>query len=310
MSSYLPQPPPAASGGWNPVGPYATSSMPMPPMRSLKGLSVALLVLFVIIALVDIVGAGALFNRASLLDDVAGGEVPVFSELEDADDSVAGALVFHLVMVVALAAVFITWQWRHAKNAEVLGARGGLGAGWAIGGWFIPLANFVLPGTQLFQSSKASDVQARQQGRPTKGAGIVIPWAIVYGLAALLFVVGGGLAPSDDEGNLQLETVDDIETAASGDRTAGLALVTYVGAAVLGAVMVRTLTKKQTAAYDAVAAGAVVGGPPPAAPGAPPPPGPAWGTPPPPPSAPAPPPPSPPLPPPPGAPPGAPPPPS
>jgi hypothetical protein len=294
MSSYLPQPPSAASSGWSPVGPYATSSMPMPPMRSLKGLSVALLVLFVLVALVDIVGAGALFNRATLLDDFAAGEFPSFSEVDDADSAVAATLGLHLVLVLATAAVFITWQWRHAKNAEVLGARGGLGPGWAIGGWFIPIASFVLPATQLFQSSKASDVQARQQGRPPKGAGIIIPWAIVYGLAAILFIVGGGLAPSDEEGDLRIESVDDIETAASGDRTAGAALVTYVGASALAAVMVRTLTKTQTAAYGAVAAGAVAAGPPPAAPGAPMAPGAPWGTPPPPPpSAPGPPPPPP-----------------
>lgn len=291
MSSYLPQPANPGSTGWNPVGPYATSSMPMPPMRSLKGLAVALLVLFVLIALVDIAGAGALFNRASILDDFAHGQFPTFSEVDDADSAVAATFGLHLVLVVALAAVFITWQWRHAKNAEVLGARGGLGPGWAIGGWFIPLANLVLPATQLFQSSKASDVQARQQGRPAKGAGIIIAWAIVYGIAGIMFVVGGGLAPSDDQGNLQIESVSDIETAASGDRTAGMALATYVAAAAIAAVMVRGLTKKQTNAYAAVAAGAGGAGhpaappPPPAAPTIPPPPGappeaPGWGSPP------------------------------
>ena len=49
-------------------------------------------------------------------------------------------------MSSAIGVVFIIWQFRHAKNAQVLGARGGLGPGWAIGGWFIPLANYVLPG--------------------------------------------------------------------------------------------------------------------------------------------------------------------
>ena len=283
------------------MGPYATSSMPMPPMRSLRGLSVALLVLFVLIALVDVVGAGALFNRASILDDFANGQFPSFSEVDDADSTVAAALGLHLVLVVALAAVFITWQWRHAKNAEVLGARGGLGPGWAIGGWFIPLANFVLPATQLFQSSKASDLQARQQGRRSKGAGIIIAWAIVLGISAILFVVGGGLAPSDDQGNLQIESVSDIETAASGDRTAGVALVAYVAAAVVAAVMVRILTRRQTNAYAAVAATAGLPAPP-AAPGS------VRGTPPPPPAAPVPPPPpaGPSVPPPPGVPPEAP----
>lgn len=300
MTDHLPPPPPGGqTPGWSPVGPHATSSMPMPPMRSLKGLSVALLVLFVLIALVDIVGAGALFNRAGLLDDFLDGASPTFQEVSDADDAVAGTLGFHILLVVAIAAVFITWQWRHAKNAEVLGARGGLGPGWAIGGWFVPVANFVLPGVQLFQSSKASDVAARQQGRPAKGSGLVIGWAVVYAAAALLFIVGGGLRPADDEGNLQVDTPDDVRSAADGDRTAGAAMVVYVAAAALGAVMVRSLTAKQTAAYAAVAASPPPsGGPPPPGTVMPPAPTQQWGQPP---APPAPPPPPGAIPPPPGA---------
>jgi hypothetical protein len=57
---------------------------------------------------------------------------------------------------VVLAALFITWQYRHAKNARLLGQQGGLGPGWAVGGWFIPLANFVLPAVQLFGASAMS----------------------------------------------------------------------------------------------------------------------------------------------------------
>ena len=289
MSDALPPPPGEPNGGWSPVGPYATSSMAMPPMRSLKGLSIALLVLFVLIALIDIVGAGALFNRAGLLDDFLDGPAPSFQEVSDADDAVAASLGLHLLLVVGLAVVFIVWQWRHAKNAEVLGARGGLGPGWAIGGWFVPLANFVLPGVQLFQSSRASDVAARQEGRAPKGSGLVIAWAIVYGTAALLFIVGGGLRPADEEGNLQVDTTEDVQAAADGDRLAGAALVVYVGAAALGAVMVRSLTSRQTAAYAAMAASTPPTGPPPPGTVTPPPPAPTWGTPPPPPPPPPPP---------------------
>ncbi len=61
--------------------------------------------------------------------------------------------------------VFIIWQFRHAKNAQVLGAYGGLGPGWAIGGWFVPFANYVLPAMQMHQSSRASDIEGRAAGR-------------------------------------------------------------------------------------------------------------------------------------------------
>ena len=118
----------------------------------------------------------------------------------------------------AIAITFIIWQFRHAKNAQVLGSYGGLGPGWAIGGWFIPVANYVLPAVQLHQSSRSSDVAARRQGRRGQGSGLVILWAILWGLSSLTFVGGGGLAPTDSEGNFEIETVDDLEQSADSDR--------------------------------------------------------------------------------------------
>jgi hypothetical protein len=293
MSSYLPQPPNPGAAGWSPVGPYATSSMPMPPMRSLKGLSVALLVLFILAGLIEIAAAGARFNRADAVANVAdsGFSFDAVAELSDADDTVVGLSGAHVLLVISLGIVFIIWQFRHAKNAETLGVRGGLGPGWAIGGWFVPLANAVLPTVQIFQSSKGSDTSSRLQGRQPRGAGIVIAWGILLVLGSGLLGVGGALAPQDED--VTLGTFgQDLEDQETSDRTAGLGHVVLVSAAVAATVMVRTLTKKQTAAYGAVAAGAVVAGPPPSAPSAPMAPGTAWGAPPPP-AAPAPPPPPP-----------------
>jgi hypothetical protein len=270
MSDQLPPPPPGA-GGWAPVGPYATSLMPMPAMRSLKGLSTALTALFALLALVDAGAAQSRLHRAGLIDDVADGGPVTFdmgSKLLDADENVQLFSGLHFVVAIALLVVMIIWQFRHAKNAETLGARGGLGPGWAIGGWFIPLANLVLPMLQLFQSSKASDVAARVQGRAAKGAGIVIAWGIAFALGALFLGSSGALVQADGEGNLVIETVQDMRDAASSDRSAGVGYLILVVAAVLGLLMVRSLSARQTAAYAAVAsrtpAPPVPGGPTPA----------------------------------------------
>ena len=128
----------------------------------------------------------------------------------------------------------IIWQFRHAKNAEALGARGGLGPGWAIGGWFIPIANFVLPALQMFQSSKASDMSGPRHGRAAKGAGIVIAWAVAFAVGALLLGSSGALVQADGEGNLIIESIQDVEDAASSDRSAGVGYVVFVFAAILG----------------------------------------------------------------------------
>jgi len=299
MSSYLPQPPGAGAGGWNPVGPYATSSMPRPPMRSLKGLAVALLVLLILVALVEVGAAAARSSRAGLLDEVAESPFSIdVDEISDADGAVAAFSILHVLLLLAAGVVFIIWQFRHAKNAEVLGARGGLGPGWAIGGWFIPLANLVLPTVQIFQSSKASDVASRQEGRPPKGSALVIIWGVVFSLGLLVLGAGGALAPSDDDGDFEIDSFEDVDDLASSDRTASAGHIILIPAAILGIVMVRTLTKKQTQAFDASTGPGGTPGPPrayPPPPGAPPPP--PWAQPPPPPPPPS----APPIPPPPGA---------
>jgi hypothetical protein len=268
-------------------------------MRALKGLSTALLVMLVVVALVQVGAAVARFNRAGLIDDVIENPISVDEQdLFDADDGVAAFSGLHVLGVLATGIVFIIWQFRHAKNAEALGARGGLGAGWAIGGWFVPVGNLVLPTVQIFQSSKASAVSDRQQGVAPKGAPIVVVWGLAWALAIVMLAAGGALAPdTDDEGNFTVNSLEDLEDVASSDRTAGMAHVVMIGVAVLAIVMVRGLSNKQTDAWSAVAAGPPAGGPPP-----PQPPG-TWGAPAPPPP-PAPPPASPPpLPPPPGEPP-------
>lgn len=286
MSEFLP-PPPSGDQPWSRVGPYARTNAPIPPMQSLKGLAVALTILLTIGALVDAAAAAMRSNRAGLLDDlVANPALVSMQDVIDADDNVAATTGLHVLLLLATAVVFIIWQYRHAKNAETLGVRGGLGPGWAIGGWFVPLGNFVLPGVQLFQSSKGSDVGARQAGRPPKGSGLVIAWAIAFGLGTAVLAGSGALVSSDDEGNLIIESVQDIEDAASSDRTAALGYGTYVVAALLGIGLVRTLTDRQTKAYAAVAATGIAPPPPPSQ--APPPAVGTWGAPP---SAPPPPPP-------------------
>ena len=280
----LPPPPVPGPGAYG-VGPYATSSMPMPPMRSLRGLWIALLVLFALVAVADIVAAGAFFNRADLLEGIDRGEGLTFQQALEADDGVQNGLALHALLAVAIIVVFIIWQFRHAKNAQALGDRGGLGPGWAIGGWFIPVANWVLPGLQILQASRASDPRVgASPGTRAKGAPVVVVWMVLLALASLLFLAGGGLRSADEDGNVSLDTPDERADAASGDQSAGAAMVLYVGAAIAGGIMVRSLSTRQTIAYEARLAGATpapfgsgpYGGPPPGAPAAPVPPG-QWG---------------------------------
>ena len=237
------QPAGASPSPWgNPAVPH----YPPPGMgpRSLGGLATALTVLLCIIAAIELIAAIVLFYRSSLLFDAADGDFPGSSEADAVDAGVAVTTALHTLLFLATAVVFIVWQYRHAKNAGLLGRRSGLGAGWAIGGWFIPLANLVLPAVQIFRSARVSD------DRAGRGPAVVVPWAILFGLGSLLRAVQVGLSPTDEF----LTTASDIEAAATSDVIGGFAMLVLIAAAVLCIVMVRSLTTRQERALDAMAA--------------------------------------------------------
>lgn len=201
--------------------------------RSLGGVATALTILLGIAGAASLLVSAAFFNRSSVIDDP-------FSltqqEADDADGFVAGSFGLYILVAIAVVVLWLVWQFRHAKNAEALGKRDGLGAGWAIGGWFIPLGNLVLGPLQLFQSAKWSDTTAPPgQGRVP---GALVLWWVLFVVQGL-FGFAGGFQP--DEANTLAE-LDDLQ---SQDRVAGLGALVTAAAAVAAIVMVRQVTQRQ-----------------------------------------------------------------
>lgn len=248
--SYHP-PPPGAVGP-----PYGYPQLPPAP-ASLRGLATALTVLLLIIAALLLGNAAALFYRASLLSGAASGRSYGSAQADLADGAVGATGFVYLLIMIATAVVFIVWQFRHARNARLLGA-GGLGPGWAIGGWFIPLGNLVVPTVQIFQSSRGSHPEAAYGGF-RRGATVVVWWAVAFGLGNALVGGASGLWPDS------LATSADLAAAATSDNLEGVATLLLVGAAVLAVVMVNTLSRRQEAALARL--GQPLGPPPGAQPG-------------------------------------------
>lgn len=68
------------------------------------------------------------------------------SRAADADELVRIADFASALAVVVIGPLFLAWLWRAAKNQQALGRRPErLGSGWAIGGWFVPVANLAIP---------------------------------------------------------------------------------------------------------------------------------------------------------------------
>jgi Domain of unknown function (DUF4328) len=218
--------------------------------RSARGLATAVTVLILLMAVLCLARAGAHANRASQLDDLRDGRGAFVDglALADADDDVALSNGLYIVGVIVTGILFIVWQYRHATNARSLSYRvDGLKPGWAIGGWFVPVANLVLPGLQIFGASRESDpdLPVPPGARRGRGSGIVVLWAAVNGVALVVDRVGAAMFPDHDDyvpaGDLERRLAD----AVAGDRIVAVASALFVVAAILASVMVNRLTVRQ-----------------------------------------------------------------
>ncbi|GGW95611.1 hypothetical protein GCM10010297_16760 [Streptomyces malachitofuscus] len=222
---------------------HAPMSMPVPPMpapgrvlRSPVGLCHAVTALLGFVIVVDLLILAASLNMRALMDEVASGGTVDFDEGEArrADLAMAGTSVLYLVAMVATATVFIIWFHRVRQNADVFAPdTQRRTAGWAIGAWFIPLANLWIP------RGIAADVLRASQSNPYAGAvryiGLLNAWWGMWVWAAVFDRYAS-------KRYSKAQDVDAIHDAAGLVATgAGFDLV----AAVLAILFVRRLTAAQ-----------------------------------------------------------------
>lgn len=254
-------PPPPASGPYPGVaasgyGGYGVLR-PMGQFRSVRGIGLAASVLLGVMVVLSVIAGVAFGSRVGVVDDLLGGENVSFSEVDDADDTVLGAAFVWALGALATGIVFIVWQYRHARNAELLGHTDGLGPGWAIGGWFIPCGNFVLPTLQLFQASKASDPHHVDPSRrapgtvgTAQGSSLVVLWGIAYAAGNLF----GGVSRWTLHPDAYAVAPNGLQEGRDADQLSSVGFFVLAIAAVLGIAMVTSLTKRQSARIDAVGA--------------------------------------------------------
>ena len=283
MNSY-----PAGGPGPYPGGQYPgqyPAAYPPAAWRRPAGPAKALRVLLLLTAIALALQALASVVRRNVYQDVLGGDGR-FSRIDDADAFLGLTLLAAAGLMVAVFVLTIVWEWRLAKNHELLGRPGTtFGPGWAIGAWFIPLANFVLPYLQFRDLWKGS-APGLAPGDPTWKRSKVAPMLTVWWFTFVASYV--------------LEWINSIEFALNEEATffdepsiggTVAALGLRVVAAVALFVVVGQLTERQAAAVAATpmpylpgvpgtwtaasSPAPAYGTPPPPAPGVPYPP--AWG---------------------------------
>lgn len=196
QSRPLPPPPPA------PVATYPPpASGPMPTHRVLSGwlqgllwVSAAASALTAIFAIQAISAASEWWN-----DDVSA--INDWITAEDAYTTLNG--LFSLVSI-AVFVLLIIWTYRiHGVSSRLWPHHRQWSRGWTIGGWFIPLANFIIVPLLLQEiwrilRSPHGDTAARGDWRSTPADGLITGWWILYAVGVVL-TNGFSIANSDDD---------------------------------------------------------------------------------------------------------------
>ena len=212
--------------------------------RRQRPLELALTALFAGAVLVALGRAAALGLRVHVLDEVASADLA--GRARDADAFVAAADVAVALVMLALAPCFIVWCWRAAKNQQVLGREPArLGSGWAIGGWFVPLANFVIPVLvvqDLWRGSDPGIARGDPRWRIVDRSWLVGWW---WGLFVMALLISAG-RPADRR-HLDVGSVRDANLLAL------LGMLAAAAAALLAIVVVRRVGARQEACREAQA---------------------------------------------------------
>ena len=245
---------PASGGGFvgpgGPVGAPAGWGAPPAMMRSIGGLASSLTVVLWITVAVSVFEAVAFVNRITVINDLLdfrggfSGYYDLVQRGQDADDLVSVASGLGALCSLVILVLLIIWMWRVAKNALDAGRTNPRFApGWTIGGWFIPVANLVIPGLILQDLWRGSDPSIERGDpmwrlRATGSALVGWWWAMwVLGVFTTVRIIGDG---NDRDYFERLRLWDSV--------SAGGQLV-RIAAAILLMLVVRRITRRQEALF-------------------------------------------------------------
>jgi len=202
-------PPPAASATTH--GPAGSASPPLPARRAVSGglsgtlqgflwVAAALSVVATILSLVGL----AAFNDWWNAPDGSRAEAVAFDDMIAADDGINSVVGFVMIVGVVVAVLLMIWTY-HSSQATLHLWQGDRkwSTGWAVGAWFIPFANAVIPKLVLSEIERIA-LADRSGGlaRPnwTERSTLTIGWLwwVTFVVGATIGIIGFGLF--DDPG--------------------------------------------------------------------------------------------------------------
>lgn len=242
-----PPPPPPGPGRYPPVPggfPPGYGALARPAHRLSRGLDTAVRVFLYLVAAAAALSAVAQVNEITRFSDwERTGSLASLLDLEDAESLTAGFTTVTSLVGLTLWILLIIWLNQAYRAAtEPAGATGrSWSSGWAVGGWFIPFANAIIPRLVLNEIERVSHpdngpapIGDRWVGKPLIGAGMV--WWIGTIVGLVIAGIGAALAGGELESVERLRTLTDFDpdTYRSGLWLIAIGFVVSGAAALIG----------------------------------------------------------------------------
>jgi len=231
------EPPPVPPGAPPPPPPPSTPATST-IWRAQRWPAQAVFVALTVVAAAVVYAIVTLAEERSLVGDSGIESRADFLRLVELDDRVGTLNDVFLALILITACAFVTWMFRAAKNSEALGRTSPRFApGWSIGGWLIPIANFVIPVLIMQDLWRGSDASAGRDDHTWKIGNRSLLVGFWWGcllFGRLLIAIGGS--------NVESGSLDEIQSGI--DLQIGGNLLS-LSAAVLGVLVVRAITQRQ-----------------------------------------------------------------
>ena len=217
-----------ANGTWEDARPGLAVPLHEFGARVLNGLVVSIALGFVDIALFAPIRFAVLRSQATEASGSDWGWLLLGTVLDFAQ----------LFVFAFVAIMFIFWLYHARLNLVHWGfAALKWGPGWALGGWFLPVANLIVPKLVVDTLWSASAVPLDQSWAQRRSSGLVWAWWLVFLGSIAGAVAFGGIPFSLSDPALLLVGLRALATLPS------------MAAAVLAILVVRTITLRQDARY-------------------------------------------------------------
>ncbi|MDI2124913.1 DUF4328 domain-containing protein [Yinghuangia seranimata] len=213
--------------------------------KPLRTLATWTMILLGASGVMSLISAIAFQRRANAIKDLSEGRFFGWDP-DKYDHFVSGSLGVTALVGIPTVVLFMIWFFRARSNVEAwVGPRPQMTRGWAIGGWFIPLANLVIPQIVANDVWNGSDPQARPDAR-SSNKGLLWAWWLTLCGSYVIFVIGIAQEKSaDDVRNGDATVSEYIDSVRLGDEMAALGSTVRIAAAVLAILVVRKITRMQ-----------------------------------------------------------------